>query len=197
MTGASNHHVSPTAEAVTERWEVDGARSSLTFRLRHIVVQRIDGRFSRWGGALFINRREPSLSSIEIWVDLASIETGSPVRDAHVRSSEFLDVARFPRAEFRSADVQLRDEQVIVQGRLDLHGVVRDLAVRAVIGPVTIDADGQERSRYTAYCTVDRQSYHLHWNQDLDGGGIVVGDHVEILGEVELVRTDGERRMRC
>jgi polyisoprenoid-binding protein YceI len=128
---------------------------------------------------------------VEIWVDLASIETGDAERDAHVRSDEFLDVTHFPRAQFRSADVRLEDEQIIVEGRLDLHGVVRDVELRASAGPVHMGADGRERSRYAARGTIDRQSFGLHWNQDLDVGGVVVGDEVEIVGDVELVRTNG------
>lgn len=175
----------------TERWEVNPARSSLTFNLRHIVVQQIRGRFERWGGTLFINRRDPSLSSVHIWVELASITTEEPDRDAHVRSAEFLDVTRFPRAEFRSTDVRVGDGEIIVEGILDLHGVVHDLELHAIAGPASIGADGLDRTAYTARGSLDRQAFGLHWNQDLDIGGVVVGDDVEIVAHAELVRSNG------
>ena len=177
----------------TERWEVDLGRSSLTFNLRHIVVQQIRGEFERWGGTLFINRRDPSLSSAHIWIDLASITTGDTDRDAHVRSAEFLDVAQFPRAEFTSTDVRIEDGEIIIEGVLDLHGAVRDVEMRVRPGAASIDADGRERTVYTARGTLDRQSFGLHWNQDLDIGGVVVGDQVEIVGHAELVHTNGSR----
>lgn len=186
-----------TDPATTERWEIDAAHSSLNFNLRHIVVQQIRGRFERWGGTLFIDRRQPWLSSVDVWVDLASITTDEPERDAHVRSGEFLAVARFPRAEFKSTNVAIPNGQIVVEGILNLHGITHDLEMRAEVGSTSTDADGRQRTTYKARGTVDRQSFGLHWNQDLDVGGVVVGDEVEIVASVEAVgddraaRTDG------
>jgi polyisoprenoid-binding protein YceI len=176
--------------STTERWEIDSGRSNLSFNLRHIVVQRIRGRFERWGGTLFIDRQQPWLSSVQVWVDLASITTEEPERDAHVRSSEFLDVARFPRAEFKSTNVDIPDGRVVVEGILNLRGVVHDVEIRADVGETSTDTDGCRRTIYTARGIVDRQSFGLHWNQDLDVGGIVVGDEVEIVAKVETVNRD-------
>ncbi|HVZ88278.1 MAG TPA: YceI family protein [Polyangia bacterium] len=176
--------------STTARWEIDSARSSLSFNLRHIVVQQIRGRFDRWGGTLFIDRQQPWLSSVHVWVDLASITTDDLERDAHVRSSEFLDAARFPRAEFKSTNVDILDGQVVMEGVLNLHGVAHDVEIRAEVGPTSTDADGRQRATYTARGIVDRQSFGLHWNQDLDVGGIVVGDEVEIIAKVEAVGRD-------
>ena len=176
----------------SERWEIDPARSSLTFKLRHIVVQQIRGRFERWGGTLFIDRHQPWLSSVQVWVDLASITTDDPERDAHVRSSEFLDVARFPRAEFKSTNVDLPDGQVVVEGLLSMHGVVHDIEIRAdvEVGEAPSGSDARARTFYTARGALDRQSFGLHWNQDLDVGGIVVGDEVEITAKVEVLHSE-------
>ncbi len=143
------------------------------------------------GGTLFVDLRQPWLSSVEVWVDLASVTTDDAERDAQVRSSEFLDVARFPRAEFKSTNVAVPDGQVVVQGLLSLHGVVHDVEVRAEVevGETNAGSKSPQRTIYTARCLIDRQSFGLHWNQDLDVGGIVVGDEVEILAKVEVVRT--------
>lgn len=168
-------------------WAIDGERSTLAFALRHIVVQRITGRFERWGGTLFVDREQPSLSTLDVWVDLASITTGDAERDAHVRSSEFLDVQRHPLARFTSGVVQVQGHEVVVNGRLDLHGVDHDVQVIVQVGATTIDPDGRPRARYTARAVIDRQSFGLRWNQDLDVGGVVVGDEAEIQATVELV----------
>jgi polyisoprenoid-binding protein YceI len=181
----------PATEGATyERWEIDPARSTLMFSLRHLVVQQVQGSFGRWGGTVFVDRARPEMSSLEIWVDLASINTDEPERDVHVRSAEFLDVARFPRATFKSTAIELLPSAIAVDGRLDLHGIVHDLQLRIEIGPSPRGTDGRPRSRHRAHGTLDRQSFGLHWNQDLDVGGVVVGDDVEILAEMELVRTD-------
>lgn len=191
MSQLGNESSTEAPDWATERWDVDPDRSSLRFNLRHIVVQQVRGHFTRWGGTLYLNRRDPSLSSVHIWIDLASITTDDPTRDAHVRSAEFLDVARFPRAEFDSTDVRVADGEIILEGTLDLHGVVEDVELRALAGPSSIGADGRQRSTFTTKGTLNRQSFGLHWNQDLDIGGVVVGDEVEIVGHAELVHTNG------
>jgi polyisoprenoid-binding protein YceI len=178
-----------------QQWEIDSARSSFTFKLRHIVVQQIHGRFKRWGGRLFIDRQQPWLSSAEIWIDLGSITTEDPERDAHVLSSEFLDVARFPRAEFKSTNVEMHDGQVVLQGILRLHGRTHDVEIRAEIVDTAVDPDGRSRTTFVARGIVDRQSFGLHWNQDLDVGGVVVGDEVELDARVEAVGSDVEGRV--
>ena len=203
MNTANDHRGGPSPDgdgaagnSRLERWEIDPARSSLTFNLRHIVVQQIRGRFERWGGSLFIDRHQPWLSSVQVWVDLASVTTDNLERDAQVRSSEFLDVARFPRAEFKSTNVDVPDGQVVVQGLLSMHGIVHDVEIRAEVevGETTSDSGGRERTCYTARGVIDRQSFGLHWNQDLDVGGIVVGDEVEIAAKVEVLRSEGDTK---
>lgn len=172
-----------------ERWEIDGDRSRLGFSLRHIVVSEIQGRFRSWGGEMIFDPDYVPRTQIQIWVDVASIETGSPERDAHLRSAEFLDAARFPRALFTSTDVQLRREgEAGVTGRLQLHGTARFVDLDIVAQRTWIDDEGLMRAIYSVRGRIDRQAFGLHWNQDLDVGGIVVGDKVEIDARVELVR---------
>ena len=166
-----------------ERWQIDPARSRLTFTLRHLVIQQIRGQFRTWGGTLFLDRAEPWLSSVHVWVDLASIETDSVERDAHLRSAEFLDVARFPRAEFKSTAVEPFDRHLLVRGRFQLHGVTHDLELE-------VEAGIGKANTYSVRGKVDRQHFGLHWNQDLDVGGVVVGDEIEMSAEVNVVRAD-------
>jgi polyisoprenoid-binding protein YceI len=156
--------------------------------LLHLVIRQIRGQFARWGGVLFLDRIEPWLSSVQIWVDLGSIGTDEPERDAHVRSPEFLDVARFPRAEFKSDTVEISDERVMIRGRLDLHGVLHDVDLEVEPREESRDPDGQQRSRYKVKGSLDRQAFGLHWNQDLDIGGVVVGDEIQISADVEVLR---------
>ena len=172
-----------------ERWEVDPAASSLTFRLRHVVISEIRGRFARWGGSLFLDRRHPELSWLEVWLDLTSIDTGDPERDQHMRSAEFLDIERHPQATFRSTSVELTPSgDVFVRGVLHLHAHDRDVDLTVTPGATTIEASGVPRGRYAARATINRQDFGLRWNQDLDIGGVVVGDHVEVEAHVELLR---------
>jgi polyisoprenoid-binding protein YceI len=177
---------SPTADL--ERWEIDPARSKLTFTLRHLVVSEIGGAFHRFGGTLYLNRAEPSLSSVAFWIDVSTIDTGEPERDDHIRSSEFLDAKQLPRAEFESSAIEERGGRAVVRGRLRLHGVTRDIDVD--VEPYLVPAVGQ-KNVFRLRAKLDRQSFGLHWNQDLDFGGVVVGDEIRVVAEMALVHTNG------
>jgi polyisoprenoid-binding protein YceI len=168
-----------------ERWEIKLDGSRLTFVLRHLVISQIHGQFRTWGGTLFLDRAAPWRSSVDVWIDLASLETDSVERDAHIRSPELLDVGRYPRAEFKSTAVEPQGERMVVRGRLQLHGVTHDvdLDVETRTGPAY-----EGRSVYAIRGKLNRQSFGLHWNQDLDVGGVVVGDEVDLTAEVEIVR---------
>jgi polyisoprenoid-binding protein YceI len=170
-------------------WHIDGQRSTLHFRLRHLVVQEIKGEFRRWGGTLTVDEVEPTRSSARVWVDLGSVDTANAERDAQVRSPEFFDVARFPRATFTSTEIRLPDGgNPVVCGRLSLHGAQREVDLEIVRRAERTDADGETRAVYTLKGRFDRRDFGLRWNQDLDVGGVVVGDQVQIEAHVEAIR---------
>jgi polyisoprenoid-binding protein YceI len=170
----------PEKDGELERWEIDARDSRLGFTLRHLIVSQIHGRFWTWGGTLFLDRRQPWLSSVHVWVDVATLDTEEPERDAHIKSIEFLDVGRFPRAEFRSTSVEATDGKLLVHGRLQLHGITHDLDLE-----VEAPTDG---GVYVVRGRLDRRAFGLRWNQDLDVGGIVVGDEIEITARVRVAR---------
>jgi polyisoprenoid-binding protein YceI len=174
-----------------ERWEIDATASRLSFTLRHVVIQEITGRFRSWGGTLYLDRAEPWLSTVEAFIDLGSVETDEPERDAHIRSEEFFDVAHNQRAEFESTSIEAREGRLLLRGLLRLHGVTHDFDLE--VTPIAGGA-GEARTVYRAVGTLDRQAFGLHWNQDLDKGGVVVGDEVEITADVTLVRPTDDAR---
>jgi polyisoprenoid-binding protein YceI len=175
----------------TECWQAVGIESALTFSLRHLVMSEIRGRFRRWGAVLVLDREDPSRALIKAWIDLASVDTASCERDQHIRSAEFFDVARFPFAEFRSdAIAALDDRRFVARGLLALHGVTQPVELIVTPGRRREDA-GIMRALYEVRATIDRRAFGLRWNQDLDAGGVVVGDRIDLHARVQtqLLRT--------
>ncbi len=178
----------------TKRWWIDADGSSLEFSLRHIVVGQIRGRFTRWGGTVKLDVADVEKSGVRVWVDLSSVETGDPERDEQVRSSEFFDIARFGPAVFTSTRVELADGiHPVIVGILELHGVKAEVTIE-----ITEDLPWQSDPRalkiaFPIRARFDRRDFGLRWNQDLDVGGIVVGDEVELTARVHLVRGSAGR----
>jgi polyisoprenoid-binding protein YceI len=180
---------SEASEVGSTRWQIDPTRSTLGFSLRHIVVHHIRGTFRSWGGTVSLDPADPARSRVDVWVDLTSIDTGDPERDDHVRSAEFFEVARHPRAVFTSRSVGLVEGRApVIRGVLGLHGVMVEVPVEITANEKRVDPAGGERRVYTIKASLDRQQFGLRWNQDLDAGGVVVGDNIAVEAHVETVQ---------
>jgi polyisoprenoid-binding protein YceI len=178
-----------TRPSADEDWRIDPAHSTVRFSLRHMVVQQINGEFRRWGGTIAPDEVNPIKSRVRVWIDLASVDTGNAERDHQIRSAAFFDVAAFPRAVFASTEIRLPGGgNPTVRGRLRLHGAERPVDLEIVRRGERTDADGNERAVYDVRGRLDRRDFGLRWNQDLDVGGVVVGDHVRVEAHVEALR---------
>ncbi len=177
------------AQVGRELWQAGPPESEMRFTFRHFVFGEISGLVGRWRATILPDFDRPSRSSVQVIVDPASLDTANAERDDQIRSPEFLDVRSFPEIRFRSAAVRAGDRE----GRFLIAG---HLTIRNVTNEVTVTADRQGANHaatgdallFSAQATIDRQRFGLHWNQDLDRGGVVVGDKVDLRFRVEARR---------
>lgn len=171
-----------------EIWQADPARSEIAFRLRHIVLAAIAGRARGWEATLRIDRDEPARSTIDVAIDAARLDTGDPERDGHLRSSEFLNAGAHPRIRFNSTEVIPEgNNRYLVRGLLTILGIAREVVLEVEDLDRSTNVDGARRAAFNAHTTFDRQAFGLRWNQDLDTGGVVVGDKVDVSVKLEAV----------
>lgn len=171
-------------------WEMDPAHSSFQFKVRHLTVSNVSGDFSKSRGVVMIDDKDITQLRVEVTIDAASVNTGHAQRDEHLRGPDFFDVAKHPTLTFVSRKVSKADGGGLkVTGDLTIHGVTREITVD-VEGPTAEVKDpwGSIRRGATATTKINRKDFGLTWNKVLDGGGLVVGDEVNIYVEVELVR---------
>jgi polyisoprenoid-binding protein YceI len=172
-----------------QRWEIDSGHSGVHFSVRHMVVAKVRGQFTRWSGSILVDDGDPATATVQATLDASSIDTGLPDRDAHLKSADFLDVATHPELTFKSTRVErLGGDRLRVVGDLTLRGVTREVALEAEYAGTTKDPWGNERAGLTARTSIDRKQFGLSWNQVLEAGGLMVGDRVDIEIEVEAVK---------
>jgi polyisoprenoid-binding protein YceI len=179
----------PVTVVRAERWEIDPAHSSVQFSIRHMTVSNVRGEFGTVSGTVRADGAIPS-ASVEATIDAASIDTREAKRDEHLRSADFLDVARYPTITFRSTRIEPAGEgRWRMTGDLTLHGVTRPV-VLDVEGPTAEVKDPRGLTRAGAHATakIDRKDFGITWSKTLDGGGLVVGDEVAITIDVEGVK---------
>jgi polyisoprenoid-binding protein YceI len=174
---------SPPATAVT--WRIDPAHSEVSFRVRHLV-SRVRGSFGDWQGTIVADPANLASGSVNVEIRTASVDTNNERRDTHLRSADFFDAASHPTITFRSTAVEVRGEELTVRGQLTLRGVTRPVVLRGRMLEVA-GAPGRRRIGFEAGTTVNRMDFGVAWNRAAEGGGVVLGDDVEISLAVEAV----------
>jgi len=170
-------------------WAIDGAHSSIGFTVRHMVVSKVRGRFTRWTGTIAMDERDPTRAAVEIAIEPASVDTGVEQRDNHLRSPDFFDVERHPAMTFRSTRIErVRDGEYRVTGDLTMHGVTRPVALDVEFAGSAKDPWGGVRAGFSARASLDRKDFGLTYNQLLETGGVLVGERVDLDIEVEAVK---------
>lgn len=118
--------------AFGESYVIDtkGAHASINFRIQHLGYSWLTGRFDNFGGSIEFDPADPAKSSVSVEIDTASINSNHAARDKHLRSADFLDVGKFPKATFKS-------KRIVVTGK-DSADIVGDLTLRGVTKEITI-----------------------------------------------------------
>jgi len=179
-----------TPQITTTTWNIDPVHSVAEFKVKHMMISNVKGQFAKIAGSLTLNESNLANSRVEVSIDASSIETRDAQRDAHLKSPDFFDVAKFPTLSFTSTSVRVvRDGELAVEGDLTIRDVTRKV-VFDVEGPTPPAKDpwGNTRVGVSASTKINRKDFGLSWNAALETGGILVGDEVTINLEVQFVK---------
>jgi polyisoprenoid-binding protein YceI len=179
----------PGAAATTE-WKIDPAHSSAQFAVKHLGISTVRGAFSSVKGVVQWDDQDVTKSSVDVTIDVNSVDTRVPDRDKDLRSERFFDVEHFPSMTFKSKKVdQVAPGKLKVAGDLTIRGVTKEV-VLDVDGPTPPVKDpwGNQRMAINATSKVNRQDFGVKWNAKLDSGGVVVGDDVAITIDAEIIK---------
>jgi polyisoprenoid-binding protein YceI len=166
-------------------WDIDPVHSHIGFIARHLMVSKVRGRFTKFEGQL-ITAANPLESSARVTVDTSSLDTGSDARDHDVKGSNFLDVASYPTMTFRSTGMHRSGDDVIMTGDLTIKGVTRLVELGIELNGFGSDPDGGPRAGFTATGELYRSDYGITANTVLPTGGVVVGDDIQLVLDVEV-----------
>jgi polyisoprenoid-binding protein YceI len=167
----------------TGRWEVDPAHSSVEFRVKHMMISTVRGRFREFEGRIEA-ASDYHDSKVSGCVKTASIDTNEPRRDDHLRSEDFFHAEEHPEIRFESTSVEHLDgANYRVTGDLAMHGEQKPVTFE-----VTVHGAHDDRVGLEARATISRGEFGLRWQQALETGGVVVGDEIRISADISAVR---------
>ena len=175
---------------LAQEYKIDVQHSEVDFGIKHMAISTVHGRFAISDGLVRLDDKDMSKSAVMATINVASVDTGTPQRDGHLKSPDFFDTAKYPTATFKSTSVQKAGEGYNVVGDLTLHGVTK---------PVTLHMEAPSKEQvgmdklghrgFSASTTIHREDFGLTWQGKLASGDNMLGDDVKMTFEIEAART--------
>jgi polyisoprenoid-binding protein YceI len=170
-------------------YQLDPSHSSINFSVKHMMIAKVHGGFEKMSGVLSYDPKNPTATTVEVNIEVASINTRDTARDTHLKSAEFFDAEKYPSIIYKSVRVQEKKGNLTIQGELTIHGVTQ---------PVTVELERPSEERKDPWgnlkigasgsAKVKRKDFGLTWNAALEAGGLLVGDDVNITLDVQFVK---------
>ena len=171
---------------VVGTWDIDASHSTVGFSVRHMMVSKVRGYFTRFSGEV-VTAADPAQSTVNATIDMDSIDTRQEQRDAHIRSADFFDVGNHTVMTFRSTEVRTDGADWTVVGDLTIKGVTKSVELALEVNGFGPDAYGGTRAGFRARTEISRKEFGVDIDMPMDGGGVVVGDKISIELEIEAV----------
>lgn len=171
---------------VAGTWNIDPMHSELTFSVRHLAISKVKGNFSKFDVTLTTGESIVD-STVEAVIDIASISTGNADRDGHLHSDDFFSTEAHPTATFKSTKVTEDGDDLIIDGEFTMKGVTKPTTLKAEFGGIVTDGYGQTKAGFSAKGKVDRTEFGITFNQNLEKGGVLLGNDISFDLEIQVV----------
>lgn len=169
-------------------WIADTAHSEIGFKIRHMMITNVSGRFNAFEVSATADERFGS-PQIRFTAQADSIDTGSTDRDNHLKSPDFFDAAQFPQLVFEStAFTQKGDDEYELTGNLTMHGATHPVTLKVEFAGIGQDPWGNTKAGFSINGKLNRKDWGLGWNAALEAGGVLVGEEVKIHAEIQMIK---------
>jgi polyisoprenoid-binding protein YceI len=180
-----------TAEApVKVKWVLDPVHSEIGFKVKHLMITNVKGDFKEFDASIYTTGENFMTSEIDFWLNPASVNTGDPKRDEHLRSADFFDVENHKQISFTGNTYEQvdGDGSYTLYGDLTIKGISKQVKLDVEFGGIMKDPWGNEKAGFTINGKINRKDWGLNWNATLEAGGVLVSEEVRINCEIQLVK---------
>ncbi|GAC58786.1 hypothetical protein GOHSU_50_00140 [Gordonia hirsuta DSM 44140 = NBRC 16056] len=168
-------------------WNIDPVHSQVGFSVRHLMVSKVRGEFTDVSGAIVV--AEDGSVSVSAEIGVASINTKNDQRDAHIRSADFFDAEKFPKATFVSTSVEPDGDDYILHGDFTLKGITRPIQMTMEFNGVNPGMGHGQVAGFEARTVINRKDFGVDLEMPLETGGTVVGDKITLTIDIEAVHS--------
>lgn len=171
------------------KWTIDPAHTEIVFKAKHLVIASVSGKFNEFSGSVEMENDNFENARAEFVAKTASIDTGTPQRDDHLRSDDFFNAEKYPELKFRSTSIRkISDQEYKMKGDITIRDVTKSIDLDVVYGGKIVDTYGFTRAGFSITGNINRKEFGLKWNALTETGSLVVGDIIKIDLNVEIVK---------
>lgn len=173
----------------TTAWQLDVAHSEVTFRVRHLVIATVSGKFDKFASVVRTDGDDFTTADIEFTVETASVNTGVDARDNHLRSDDFFNSEKFPAMTFKSTGLKKNaDGDYLLEGNLTIRDITKPIVLNVELGGTAVDPYGNHKAGFEVTGKLKRKEFGLLWDALTEAGGAVVSDEVRIQANVQYAK---------
>jgi len=190
MTTATANATNAAAPGTVTTWKIDPAHSAAEFKVRHMMISNVKGKFSGLSGVLKLDETDYTQATVEASIPVSSVNTGDEKRDGHLQSADFFDAEKFPAMTFKSTNIDSTGgADYEVTGDLTIHGVTKSIVLKVEdVSQPSKDPWGNHRLGLSGSTKINRKDFGLTYNSALETGGVLVGEEVTITLDVQFVK---------
>jgi polyisoprenoid-binding protein YceI len=179
-----------TATATTT-WAIDTMHSEISFKVKHLVITTVTGKFKNFSGKVVTDNDDFSNAKIEFSADVNSIDTGAEGRDGHLKSPEFFDAAAFPEISFKSTNFSKKGDNYELNGDLTIRDVTKNISLDVeYLGTSKDPFYGKTKAGFELNGKILRKDFGLQWDVLTETGGAVVSNEVKLHLNIQIDRVD-------
>lgn len=170
------------------KWVLDPAHSEVSFKVKHLMISTVTGKFTKFDVQLDAGKEDLSDGKVAVTIEVVGINTGDAQRDGHLKSPDFFDAEKYPQLKFVSRSFRKSDGKgdYILEGDLTIKDVTKPISIPVEYGGTVRDPWGNTKIAFSIDTRINRKEFGLGWNAALETGGVLVGEEVRILAEIQL-----------
>ena len=167
---------------------IDSAHTKIQFKVKHLMISNVMGSFKEFEGKASMIENDFTTTKVNVTIKTASIDTEAPDRDAHLKSPDFFDAEKYPEIIFKGSGMTLKDEDNYeLKGNLTIKDITKPITLSVEYGGLMNDPWGNKKAGFSVTGEINRKDWGMEWNAALEAGGVLVGDKVKILCDVEFL----------
>jgi polyisoprenoid-binding protein YceI len=170
-------------------WKIDQMHSEVQFKVKHLVISTVTGKFKSFEGALETDGDDFDGAEATFSIDVNSIDTNVADRDAHLKSDDFFNAEKYPNLTFDGQLKNVSDDEYKLIGTLTIRDISKEVELDVEYGGTMVDGYGQTKAGFEIEGTINRKEFGLKWNQVTEAGGVVVADKIKLALNIQLAKS--------